>query len=44
MNGIWDKKADAIIKGDNLRNVSSLAEKNWTDDKGFVPRLELKQE
>ena len=36
MNGIWDIKADAIEKGDNLRNVSSLVEKTWTDDKGFT--------
>ena len=36
MSGIWDIKADAIEKGDNLRNVSSLVEKTWTDNEGFT--------
>lgn len=36
MNGIWDSKTDAIKKGDNLRNVSPLFEKTWTDNEGFT--------
>jgi len=36
MNGIWDIKADAIKKGDNLRNVSFLIDKTFEDDKGFT--------
>lgn len=36
MNGIWDIKADAIKKGDNLRNVSSQVNKTWTDESGFT--------
>jgi len=36
MIGIWDVKADAIEKGDNLRNVSSLVNKTLKDEKGFT--------
>jgi hypothetical protein len=36
MNGIWDVKADAIKKGDNLRDVSFLIEKTLKDEKGFT--------
>ncbi|NVM18972.1 MAG: hypothetical protein HWN80_14755 [Candidatus Lokiarchaeota archaeon] len=36
MNGIWDEKADAIKKGDNLRDVSSLINKTLKDDEGFT--------
>ena len=36
MNGFWDIKADAVEKGDNLRDVSPLFEKTWTDNRGFT--------
>lgn len=36
MNGIWDAKADAIKKGDNLRDVSSLINKTLKDEKGIT--------
>ncbi len=36
MSGIWDKKADAIKKGDNLRDVSFLIDKTLKDEKGFT--------
>jgi hypothetical protein len=36
MNGIWDIKADAVKKGDNLRDVSPLLDKTWKDDSGFT--------
>jgi hypothetical protein len=36
MNGIWDIKADAIKKGDKLRDVSSLTDKTVTDEDGFT--------
>ena len=36
MNGIWDRKADAITKGDNLRDVSPIIEKNWKDENEFT--------
>ncbi len=36
MSTIWDIKADAIHKGDNLRNVSPLIDKNRIDEKGFT--------
>ncbi len=35
MKGIWDIQADAMKKGDNLREVSSLWDKNWKDSNGF---------
>jgi len=36
MKGIWDIKADAVKKGDNLRDVSPLLDKTWKDDSGFT--------
>jgi hypothetical protein len=36
MNGFWDIKADAVEKGDNLRDVSPLVEKTWKDEEGFT--------
>ena len=36
MSTIWDIKADAIHKGDKLRNVSPLIDKNRIDEKGFT--------
>ena len=36
MTSIWDIKADAIQKGDNLRNVSPLAEKIKIDENGYT--------
>jgi len=36
MNGIWDVKADAIKKGDNLRDVPFLIDKTLKDEKGFT--------
>ena len=36
MNGIWDVKADAIKKGDNLRDVLFLIDKTLKDEKGFT--------
>ncbi len=36
MNGIWDIKADAIKKGDKLRDVSFLINKTLTDGKNFT--------
>ena len=36
MNGIWDIKADAITKGDNLRDVSFLIDKTLRDENGFT--------
>ena len=36
MNGIWDVKADAIKKGDSLRDVSFLIDKTLKDEKGFT--------
>ncbi len=36
MNGIWDVKADAIKKGDNLRDISFLIDKTLKDEKGFT--------
>jgi len=31
----WDLKTDAIINGDNLRNVNNISEKTFVDDLGF---------
>ena len=36
MNGIWDIKADVITKGDKLRDVSPITEKNWKDENDFT--------
>ena len=36
MTSIWDTKADAIQKGDNLRDVSPLPEKTRIDENGFT--------
>ncbi|NVM44089.1 MAG: hypothetical protein HWN79_04140 [Candidatus Lokiarchaeota archaeon] len=36
MNGIWDIKADAIKKGDKLRDVSHLLDKTLKDEKGYT--------
>jgi hypothetical protein len=36
MNGIWDVKADAIKKRDNLRDVPFLIDKTLKDEKGFT--------
>ncbi len=36
MTSIWDIKADAIQKGDNLRDVSPLPEKSRIDENGFT--------
>ncbi|UCC18153.1 MAG: hypothetical protein JSV62_08520 [Promethearchaeota archaeon] len=36
MNNIWDIKADAVQKGDKLRNVSPLHDKTGVDDNGFT--------
>ena len=36
MNGVWDIKADAIKKGDNLRDVSPLIDKTLKDEKGIT--------
>ncbi len=36
MSGIWDKKADAITKGDNLRDVSFLIDETLKDEKGIT--------
>jgi len=36
MTGIWDIKADAIKKGDNLRDVSFLIDKTIKDEKGYT--------
>ena len=35
MNDIWDTKADAVTKGDMLREVSPLTEKTFIDENGF---------
>jgi len=39
MTSIWDTKADAIQKGDNLRDVSPLLEKSRIDENGFTHYL-----
>jgi len=39
MTSIWDTKADAIQKGDNLRDVSPLLEKSRVDENGFTHYL-----
>jgi hypothetical protein len=36
MTSIWDVKADAIQKGDRLRDVSPIHEKTYVDEKGFT--------
>jgi hypothetical protein len=36
MTSIWDIKADAMQKGDNLRDVSPMAERSKTDENGFT--------
>jgi hypothetical protein len=36
MTSIWDTKADAVQKGDKLRNVSPLTEKTNVDEDGFT--------
>jgi hypothetical protein len=36
MTSIWDTKADAVEKGDNLRDVSPLPEKSKTDENGVT--------
>ncbi len=36
MTTVWDTKADAVHKGDNLRDVSPLIEKTRKDEKGFT--------
>ncbi|MFX0020875.1 MAG: hypothetical protein ACFE9S_00995 [Candidatus Hermodarchaeota archaeon] len=36
MTSIWDTKADAMQKGDNLRDVSPLTEKSRIDENGFT--------
>ena len=36
MNDIWDVKADAINRGDKLRDVSPIVEKTWIDENNFT--------
>ena len=36
MHGIWDLKADSVIKGDNLRDVSPILDKTKIDEGGFT--------
>ena len=36
MSSIWDTKADAIQKGDNLRDISPLPDKTRIDENGFT--------
>lgn len=36
MSSIWDTKADAVQKGDKLRNVSPLHDKTKVDENGFT--------
>ena len=36
MTSIWDTKADAVKKGDNLRDVSPLTEKIKIDENSFT--------
>ncbi len=36
MSGIWDTKADAVEKGDNLRDVFPLTDKTWIDEEGYT--------
>ena len=36
MADIWDRKADAVKPGDNLRDVSPLLDKTRTDENGFT--------
>ncbi len=43
MADIWDNKADAIKPGDNLRDVSPLLDKTYTDKNGFTHYIFSKQ-
>ncbi|MFX0072693.1 MAG: hypothetical protein ACFFAO_16535 [Candidatus Hermodarchaeota archaeon] len=36
MSGIWDTKADTILEGDNLRDVSYLTNKTYKDKEGYT--------
>jgi hypothetical protein len=36
MTTIWDTKADAVQKGDNLREISPLHDKTYVDNEGFT--------
>ncbi len=36
MYGLWDVKADCVIKGDNLRDVSPVLDKTKIDENGFT--------
>jgi len=36
MTSIWDIKADALQKGDNLRDISPLSDKTRIDENGFT--------
>jgi hypothetical protein len=36
MTAIWDIKADVVQKGDNLRDISPIAEKTRVDERGFT--------
>ncbi|MFX1279530.1 MAG: hypothetical protein ACFFA3_08945 [Promethearchaeota archaeon] len=36
MTAIWDNKADAVQKGDNLRDISPIAEKTRVDEEDFT--------
>lgn len=32
----WDNKADAVVRGDNLREITPIHEEIYTDDEGFT--------
>ncbi len=36
MHGLWDLKADSVVKGDILRDVSPLMDKMKNDEDGFI--------
>ncbi|MFW9781870.1 MAG: hypothetical protein ACFFFB_06260 [Candidatus Heimdallarchaeota archaeon] len=36
MTSIWDRRADAVQKGDNQRDVSPLSERTYVDENGFT--------
>ncbi len=36
MDGIWDHKADAVSRGDNLRIITPIASKTKIDENGFT--------
>ncbi|MGV9204579.1 MAG: hypothetical protein ACOC44_11250 [Promethearchaeia archaeon] len=43
MIGLWDKKADAVVDGDNLRTIDHLRNRSYVDSEGLTHYLFTKK-